>query len=334
MRPCPVCESYMRTEAFRSQFHVPDGWPLPDEIEWYDCLECGMIYGDGRFDQAMLDHYYQQYYGYGINGPDNITRLHADAAMIAARVDKSVRIMDFGGAGDDGRSILVDDLVRGGYLNAFAKGPSEPLGEGYDLIYASHVLEHIYDLPDTMNRLGQALKPGGLFIVDIPEAMGILLKWQKAILDYNTKHINHFTIRTMLELAHRWGFELVDHHGYTLDGAPCFQFIFQHLDIAENARQHIEKRADETLKKLARYTEPVNVWGLNDRLWSIIDRAHLNVLNFIDNDPAYRGKTYMGKTVLEQPDNDAPILIICQGQGGRLIQRIIKMGLKNMVVEI
>jgi predicted SAM-dependent methyltransferase len=325
----------MRIESFRSQFHVPDGWPLPDEIIWYDCLECGMIFGDGDFDQEMLDRYYRQYYGYGINGPDNIERLKRDAARIEGWVSsKQARILDFGGAGDDGRSLIVDHFQRVGYTDAHCTGPNEPLPQDCDLIYASHVLEHIYDLPHVMTRLGQALKPEGVLVVDIPEAAGILLHWQKAILDYNTKHINHFTIRTMLDLLHRYGFELVDHRDYTLEGAPCVQFVCKRLDIAEEARRHIEARADETLAKLAPYSGPVNLWGLNDRVWSIIDRTRLDVLNYIDNDPAYRGQTYRGKPVLERPDNDAPILIICQGQGGRLVANIKKWGIQNKVVEI
>jgi SAM-dependent methyltransferase len=334
MRSCPVCESFLRSEAFRMDYHVPDYWPLPHQITWYDCLECGMIYGDGDFTQSTLDAYYRQYYGYGVNGPDNIQRLNNDAERLMGMLDKSARVLDFGGAGDDGRSILVDRLTAAGYLNAFAKGPGESLGRDFDLIYASHVLEHVYDLPDIMNRLSGALKQDGTLIVDIPEAMGILREWRKAILDYNTKHINHFTVRTMLELAHRWNFELIDHHGYKLDGAPCFQFVFKHIDLLGEARKHIEGAAALTLAKLATYTEPVNVWGLNDRLWYIIDQAGLNVLDFCDNDPAYRGKTFMGKPVLEKPTNDAPILIICQGQGGRLIANILKMGLKNRVIEI
>ena len=83
-RYCPVCEEKWRTEIFSMSYRVPDGWPLPSEIHWHTCDACGMLYGDGDFNQAMLDEYYCTKYGYGVNNPANIRRLKMDAAMIAA----------------------------------------------------------------------------------------------------------------------------------------------------------------------------------------------------------------------------------------------------------
>jgi hypothetical protein len=80
-------------------YHIPDGWPLPSVIVWYTCDMCGMIYGDGNFDQAMLNEYYSKYYGYGVNNPANVERLRADADRIAAESSYDDVIVDFGGAG-------------------------------------------------------------------------------------------------------------------------------------------------------------------------------------------------------------------------------------------
>jgi len=66
---------------------------------------------------------------------------------------------------------------------------------------------------------------------------------------------------------------------------------------------------------------------------SLVDED-FQVLNYIDNDPAYRGQIYNGKPVLERPDNDAPIVIMAQGQRQRLIANIRAMGVENEIIEI
>jgi len=108
MRNCPVCEEETRTEVFSMSYRVPDAWPLPSEIVWYTCDTCGMLFGDGDFNQAMLNEYYLKYYGYGVNSPANIERLKMDAVTISglAKHEREAVIVDFGGNGDDGRLIV------------------------------------------------------------------------------------------------------------------------------------------------------------------------------------------------------------------------------------
>jgi len=203
-----------------------------------------------------------------------------------------------------------------------------------DVLYASHVLEHIYNLPAAMNEINAALADNGLLIIDVPDATGLLLKWKMPILDYNTKHLNHFTLRNLLELAYCYGFELIKVKPYDLEFGPCYQVHFKRLDVARASKEHIQESMGKRSYKIDRITEPVNIWGLGDVTWNAVTWAKLNVLNYIDNDPAYRGTTYNGKPVLERPDNDAPIVILAQGQRGRLIQAIRAMGITNKIIEI
>jgi predicted dehydrogenase len=60
----------------------------------------------------------------------------------------------------------------------------------------------------------------------------------------------------------------------------------------------------------------------------------IDVVNYIDNDPAMRGQTYKGKPIVERPDNDAPIVIMAQGQRSLLVENIRKMGISNEIVQI
>lgn len=342
MRSCPVCENeYIhpnagRSEVFRMAYRIPDGWSLPSEIIWYTCDACGMIYGDGEFTQADLNEYYTKYYGYGVNNPSNIERLKMDAVQISGLVKyrRDAMIIDFGGAGDDGGSIIVNSLKDRGYVKAVCVGAGEPLPYSADVIYASHVIEHVYDLPETMERINGALAPDGLLIIDVPDAMGLLQYWQMPILDFNTKHLNHFTLRNLLDLGHHHGFELVHLNQYELENAPAFQAHFRRLDVAEASKQHIMNNMEERVGVLNAITGKVNVWGLGDISWHLLSKVKLDIVDYIDNDPAYRGQTYAGKPVQERPTNNYPILILAQGQRARLIENIRKAGIKNAIIEV
>jgi SAM-dependent methyltransferase len=335
MRNCPVCLSPSRTLVFSMPYLIPDGWSLPDRIDWHTCDACGMIYGDGNFNQTDLDQYYVKHYGYGVNSPTNIQRLKSDAAMIAeATANKNACIVDFGGAGDDGKSVLVEELLWLGYPGAVCIGVGDALPDNCDVIYASHVIEHVYDLPETMQTISAALKPDGLLIIDVPDATGLLQQWKMPILDFNTKHVNHFTLRTLLELGHHHGFESVKVKPYELENAPAFQVHFRRLDVAYLSAWHITTNIGRRIEKLKQIHEPVNVWGLGDITWHILSQVELDVLDYIDNDPAFRGQTYNGKPVQERPGNDAPIVIMSQGQRGRLIENIRKAGITNPIIEI
>jgi hypothetical protein len=335
MRGCPVCQSNQRTEVFSMTYKIPDGWPLPNEIKWFTCDSCGMLFGDGDFNQDMLDKYYAGFYGFGVNSPANVERLKIDATVISTAINsnKSAVIVDFGGAGDDGKSVLVDALQHLGFTNAVCVGVGDALPDA-DVIYASHVLEHIYDLPETMMLLRGALADDGLLIVDVPDATGLLLKWKMPILDFNTKHVNHFTLRHLLELGAHYGFESVCVKPYELERAPAYQVHFRRLDVARESSQHIAVGVFKRVMKLESIKEPVNIWGLGDITWHVLSQVDLDVLDFIDNDPAYRGQTYNGKPVQERPTNDSPIVILAQGQRGRLIENIRKAGITNQIIEI
>ena len=270
--------------------------------------------------------------------PENTKRLQLDAVAIENHVkfDRQAVIVDFGGAGDDGECVLVNELHRRGYDNARGVGVGDEMPGGCNLIYASHVLEHVYNLPETMHLLTAALGDGGLLIVDVPDSTGLLEYWKKPILDFNTKHLNHFVLRNILDLGFYYGLEQIGLKQYSLEVAPAYQVQFKVLDVARESAAHIQKNMTAYKEQLDALGDmPVNIWGMSDIVWHMLSQTSLNVLDYIDNDPAYRnGQTYDGKPVLERPTNQAPIVIMAQGQRQRLIENIRAMGISNPIIEI
>ena len=318
-------------------YKIPDGWPLPKSITWVTCDICGMLYGDGPFDQETLNRYYRDYYGYGVNSVDVNDRLKGIADWMWRKYGPETRFVDFGGSGDDGKSIACERLKELGWKNVTNVNAGDKVPE-CDILLASHVLEHIYDMDDAMAAIDRALAPKGLLIVDGPDATGISLEWGMPMLDFHTKHINHFRMIDYLTMMIRYKFEMIWNTQYTdirsAQKAHCVRIHFRRFSTALHSRDHVQANVEERLEKLNLIDYPVNVWGLGDISWHLLAWAHLDVLEYIDNDPAYRGQTYDGKAVLERPTNDAPIVIMAQGQREKLIANIRKMGIESEIVEI
>lgn len=333
MRNCPVCQLPNKKELWTMEYKIPDGWPVPSLITWNECTDCGMIYGDGDISQEMLDEYYHDYYGYGVDlVTGNIERLLDFANEIAKGNHKKSRVVDFGG----GDGWFIKRLKELGFTDTFNIHVNDPLPDGVDILFASHVIEHIYDLPDAMERITACIKPGGILVIDGPDTMGIYKDWRMPMQDWNTKHINHFTLTNYLDLGRQYGFtaESVEH--YRLGGAWSWRVLFRKgFDLGAACRDMITSNMERYVKNLKDFEgKRVNIWGLGDITWHILSRVNLDVQNYIDNDPAYRGKTYNGKPVLEKPDNNWPILILAQGQRELLIKNILEMRLENRVIEI
>jgi len=336
MRNCPVCTSGKRELVFSMGYKVPDGWPLPDQIDWHKC-RCGMIYGDGNFNQQMLNEYYQKYYGFGVNSQDVVDRLESIALDIFQHYPKDTRVVDFGGSGDDGKSVLIESLKGLGFENVYNVNAGDPV-PSCDILLASHVIEHIYDMNKDMGRIIHAISHNGLLIVDGPDATGIAQHWKTPLLDFHTKHVNHFRLVDYLRLMEQWDFELVDSLRYvdvrSNQKANCFRLYFRRFDVAESSRENIKTKTGIMLDKLKQIDYPVNFWGLGDLAWHLLSQVNLDVLNYIDSDPAYVGKTYTGKPVLKRPDNDAPIVIVAQGQRDNLLAYIKSLDIPNKVISI
>lgn len=86
-----------------------------------------------------------------------------------------------------------------------------PVGK-FDLITMWHVLEHVYDLNNRLNRISKLLSDEGIFVnalpmIDSPDAIRFGKYW--AGLDV-PRHLHHFSYSTFCKLANNNGFEILD----------------------------------------------------------------------------------------------------------------------------
>jgi len=295
-----------------------------------------MIYGDNpTITQKDYDWYYINKYGYGVNDGQNYDRLSDRAKYIAGQFDSTAKVVDFGG----GESGLIKMLGKYGFYNVTNYGCGDVMPDNVDVVIAEHVLEHIYDMNDAMDKISKALTPRGTLIIDIPDAalMALEKPLEMPILDFTQVHINHFRMIDLLKLAEKWGFELQETKEYHERHGGCRMYVFvKDLTIIGRASQwFVIRNIAERCEKLKQLGDmKVCVWGCGDIALHCLSKQWPNVQYFVDSDPAYRGEVINGLPIYETPIDDLPIVVIAQSQKNGILDNIKRLGLKNRIIEI
>ncbi len=337
MRDCPVCDSSRRDILWCSDFLVPDGWTKPAYLEWCECYKCGMLYADNpTVTQGDYDTFYKERYGFGVVDGGVKARLYKRAHFIASQYKNDARVVDFGG-GTSGLKDILQKTFHFADVHNYGIGDKMPYDA--DVVIAEHVLEHIYDLHEAMATINDSLKAGGMLIVDIPDAgqMAFDLPPEMPMLDFSQVHINHFRVIDMLRLMDNYGFELMETSQYYERFIRARMFVFiKGVHIGRLSRDYVRSNITQKLKSMAQQVgnKEVIVWGCGDIALHCLALHPLNVVYFVDIDPAFRGATINGVPVHEKPFTDHPIVVNCSTQKALLLDYIKAQGYKNEVIVI
>jgi hypothetical protein len=337
MRDCPVCGSANRVKDWSMDYVVPDGWELPTHNDICLCENCQMIYYDNDKSQYDYDEYYRLRYNSepALLGKTAHDRLDGLIEFIVDNENRrDIRIVDFGG----GEGYVEKQLRKLGYQDICTVNVGEELPHGIDLLIASHVMEHIYDLKDVMVKLVSNLNAGGRFIVDVPDAGKSVKVSTLPILDYHQKHINHFTARTLNILFRQYGYFPSIINNY-LDSKkyPALRILYTRANEADaycEAKNWVESNVASKIEMLKKITEPVIVWGCGDICLLLLEKVSLNIVQFVDHDPAFIGQTIGGIPVLDHIEGEYPIVVIAQMQQEDILDEIKNKGIENRVYTI
>jgi 2-polyprenyl-3-methyl-5-hydroxy-6-metoxy-1,4-benzoquinol methylase len=175
------------------------------------------------------------------------------------------------------RNLLVADLNT-----SIAKGP-------FDLVIASHVVEHLLDF-DLLNLLSDLLTPNGLLYIEVPNSLQYETRNRQEFLYYFDRlHVNHFTPQSLARLAAAHGFGNLSHLEYAFpyrDGGeyPALGMHFQKgqhaveissASLLEASQRYIakEKARAKTVSAEFENYEGVLVWGAGDNFFRSIENG-------------------------------------------------------------
>lgn len=87
----------------------------------------------------------------------------------------------------------------------------------YDCVHMSHVLEHLHDPLESIRRIGDSMKSGGVLVVEVPFEFGDLfdrfrqgvLRRPRAVNAVPSSHLTFFTLPSLCRLLEESGFEIL-----------------------------------------------------------------------------------------------------------------------------
>ncbi len=196
-RACPYCGSRWSRSLQRK-------WLL---IEARECTHCGLFFRCPTDDPAAAARYYESEYAEkSVADPPEAARLHAllDGRFRGTPFDRSARLADIAPLAPPGGRVLDFGCSWGYGLRQLAWAGFDALGfepclrraeygrkylgvpvetdwgallaagarDGFDLVYADHVLEHLAEPRKSLDGWRALLKPGGRALLYVPNGGG------------------------------------------------------------------------------------------------------------------------------------------------------------------
>jgi SAM-dependent methyltransferase len=392
-RPCPVCGAHAGEPLHRRAFVLPDGHPLAEGYTVVTCAVCGAAYATPLPEQAAYDRYYRDAskYADAATGTGGGTQAWDDQrlgetarALAALTPDKDTHIVDVGcGAGGLLRWLAalgytnltgIDPApacaaatgaipgVRGVVGNLFAP-PADLAPAG--LVVLSHVLEHVRDVAAAVDGVAAITDAGGHVYAEVPNASQYTEHLVAPFLDFNTEHINHFSVETLGRLfATRW-WTVAASGAKTIMSSPTTRYpaAWVFVERAKPGERAAAPAPDRALRMaLSRYVMAshsllarviarcedlglaqgeIIVWGTGQTTAILLAETPLGgarIRAFTDSNPMHYGRTIGGAPVLP-PDAlrampEIPIVIGSLLHGSEIAAAIAARGLANPVIRL
>jgi len=244
---CPLCDGNDAEPWLR----CVDPAASRNDTKWYlqRCKSCNMIFLNPRPTEAASSVFYDQAeylpFSSAAGQQSLLSRVYAAARRynlkwkrnVVSKIHRHGRLLDVGcGTGE-----FLQKMQQAGWeVRGVERDPSaaqfarehlqlkvitggvemlEQLHEKFEVITLWHVLEHLYQPKETLQKLKSMMSDEGVLIIAVPNVGGIDAKnygehW--VALDV-PRHVQHFTLSTLQEMAARAGLKLLRSQQLPLD---------------------------------------------------------------------------------------------------------------------
>jgi SAM-dependent methyltransferase len=367
------------------RFELPQGHPLSGGYDVVSCRTCGFVYADTKVSQAAYDSYYAELSKYqdlrtssgSGEDPFDRKRLEATARQIVDLLrDPGARILDVGCAnggllkalreagctslcGIDPSPACVENTRSWG-IEAYPGTFSRPFPRSkIDCAVLSHTLEHVQDLNEATQWIGRVLAETGTVYVEVPDAVRYVDYLYAPFQDFNTEHINHFSLLSLQRLMSRSGYRMVtggeklvatskdtDYPaifgfwrragtGSAMPDLPRDEGLKASLVRYVRASRTLLDEIDAQLRRILPRSTPVVVWGAGQLALKLLVETSLataRIAAFVDSNPVNQGKVLRGVSVISPEAARglaAPIVIATVLHQQEIAEQIREMGLPN-----
>lgn len=366
-RLCPICDSLNR-ETLHSYQTTHAG------VQHIFACVCGMVYASIPY---VIDYAHNGIYeaqgalGSGVSKFDKqrLCQL-ADQALLLSRKSKNAAVLDVGCA----QGGLLDAFKEKGVNNVVGMDPSifcvlacqqkghkafcddlltlqdcNTIGDKYDLVIMSHVLEHIPDVKKAIRNVKKLLKPDGVLYIEVPDA----LRYNGSMMpffDFNSEHINHFNPSILEKFLRDSGMDIItgNRKNITLnDGSVVSAYAvtaqrkvstWHMMQFIRSSQQSLAE-ANEYLEKELADSKQCIIWGAGEYLAHVLALPvfkEVEIVQIVDRNPGLQGKK-VRNVVVEAPEKikpDIPIVIAALVARDSIQLQAQCMELKNKVIPL
>jgi 2-polyprenyl-3-methyl-5-hydroxy-6-metoxy-1,4-benzoquinol methylase len=211
--------SSIYNESFKSRF---DGFFNNSSIGYFKCNNCHINFfdpsaaGNDKFYEHLQKVRKEGYYNRNrpefkiansyINSQDKVLEIGAGDGDFALQIDSEYYIgLEFNDMAIQNAKIKGVSL-----LNESIEFHSDKTPDYYDVVLSHHVHEHVVDLNKFIISGIKSLKPGGKYIVSVPNCNNPITTCVNHTLNLPPHHITRFRLKSM-EYFSNFGLELIDY---------------------------------------------------------------------------------------------------------------------------
>ena len=341
------------------------------------CLHCGMGFADDIPMQDAFDRYYAEMSKYeyanraGVQTETYLHQFGETVDQVAPHLTTACRLLDVGCATGG----LLAEFKKRGFTNLLGVDPSptcarlteqlygipgkaltisslDQLGEEFDVVFLTGVLEHLRDVDSSLESVKARLRRGGLIYCEVPDATRYDQHFSAPFQLFSMEHVNYFSPLSLSNLLARHGFSPVFNRRLirrlspqaiepclgalfrrdSMERSPFAPALDEETEPALNRyiqkSRALEQRLQTQIGALVEAAKPLAVWGVGTHTLRLLETSRLaqaRIVSFIDSNVHYQGKTLVGLPIVapsDFADSSAEILISSQTAENEIFQLI------------
>lgn len=392
-RNCEICGGTKSKKIYHQRFVLPTRYYFHGGYDVVICEGCGFVYADNIPDQNFFETYYKEMSKKSFYIKSKVfkkeknsnyekemfKRLKYSFSCFKKYLRKDHRILDLGCYTGELMKILKDN----GYDNLIGVDPSDyavkvakqrygikvikasifddlkNLGK-FDFIIINHVLEHIKNLDEFLQKVKGLLNYDGKIYVETPDADNFFIsqsnkylpEHQEAFQQFSVEHINFFTKKSTNNLFSINGFNklrlqsrvsviaIVSSVWSIPEITKDFSSFANITKYINNSEKILSVLRSKIIKINKNYKE-VYVWGAGVHTQKLLAQTNLfktGIRAFVDSNPNYHKAKLINKPIISPVSliklTNLPILISSKGHQENIIKQIKKMNLKNKILTL
>ena len=306
MRDCSICKNTDCSKLFTLTLSQPDKHILNSTLNVFYCERCIFHFTSSSSSELDYTKYYLTNNNYKVPAHYN-DKDEKCYTFLCNNLENVNTIIDYGcGNGE------LSDLLSSNYkVTKFDIGLPDPT-EKYDCLVLSHVLEHVYNPENFINKISKYISPNQYMYIEVPNAQEYdKMQGFGYLQEINVEHINFFSAYALSKLMINCGFTPVnmseDFFMFSNMKHYVIRGIFKKSENSLLFEKYISEGSNylnTIVNSLPEIQNRVFLYGCGQLLYKLIDKLQqrYTITYVIDNNINLKGKNINSIKIISLED--------------------------------